>query len=57
MSVFAIQNDTWLVGHPGYGGQNVKFDVRHQLAFAYVSGGPELMARPHNNDRVTIAVS
>jgi hypothetical protein len=30
-------NDTWQLGHPGNGGQNVIFDVRNKLAFAYVT--------------------
>ena len=27
------------MGHPGYGGQNVKVDVKYDLVFAYVSNG------------------
>ena len=28
-----------LIGHPGYGGQNVKVDCKNQLAIAYVTNG------------------
>uniref|UniRef100_A0A914WZ40 Beta-lactamase-related domain-containing protein n=1 Tax=Plectus sambesii TaxID=2011161 RepID=A0A914WZ40_9BILA len=29
----------YLCGHPGYGGQNVKFDLKNNLVFAYVNNG------------------
>ena len=28
-----------LMGHPGFGGQNVKFDLKNKLAFAYLTNG------------------
>ncbi len=27
------------MGHPGYGGQYVKFDLKHKLAYAYITNG------------------
>jgi hypothetical protein len=32
-------DDYWLIGHAGIGGQNVKFDIDNQLAFAYITNG------------------
>lgn len=28
-----------LIGHPGFGGQNVKYDAKNNLVFAYISNG------------------
>lgn len=37
-SFFYIQGD-YLLGHPGYGGQNVKYDPKYKLSMAYVRNG------------------
>lgn len=31
--------DRWLVGHPGYGGSTVMFDMEKEVVIAYVSNG------------------
>lgn len=39
LNVRKIWQDRWLVGHPGYGGSTVMFDMEEDVVIAYVSNG------------------